>query len=386
MVKESWLRRYKAQFCVLALTVALLLAAVLGVGISARADETHKNYMYESDAGEYVRQQVGGADYTRWEQLLTKDIDVYCNGVVIKTFNNVQVNSFRSSNIALLARMYYFYLDLSSLKDDFYDFKLDCDTDAAFAYFGNDGLGFAVAFLGVDFSNCPRIICTAAETQPLPEEPEQEGYDFAGWYLDEEYTQPYEGTAIFGDITLYAKMDLRHYNINYIVWDGESAIAQNNVAHFSYLELPESPERAGYVFKGWTYADGAAYDNTEYVSSDLTLYAKWERQRVTVTFKMPDGTVYKELTVAYGTRLVDAATEAGVSAASFRAYYNDTVKLSRSYEITGNEVIEVKEMTKTEKTAAYISEHFGLVWATLGIIGGLILTAVISITVAVKRK
>ena len=64
--------------------------------------------------------------------------------------------------------------------------------------------------------------------------------------------------------------------------------------------------REGYNFTGWntaadgtgdSYADGATVNLTE----NTTLYAQWERQKFTVTWKNEDGTVLKTDTVEYGT-------------------------------------------------------------------------------------
>ena len=64
--------------------------------------------------------------------------------------------------------------------------------------------------------------------------------------------------------------------------------------------------REGYNFLNWntaadgtgdSYADGATVNLTE----NTTLYAQWERQKFTVTWKNEDGTVLKTDTVEYGT-------------------------------------------------------------------------------------
>ncbi|MBQ8433441.1 MAG: InlB B-repeat-containing protein, partial [Clostridia bacterium] len=46
------------------------------------------------------------------------------------------------------------------------------------------------------------VVSSGGVTTPVV--PEKTGYIFAGWYLDEELTIPYEGELITADLTLYA--------------------------------------------------------------------------------------------------------------------------------------------------------------------------------------
>ncbi|MBO5095975.1 MAG: InlB B-repeat-containing protein [Bacilli bacterium] len=52
---------------------------------------------------------------------------------------------------------------------------------------------------------------------------------------------------------------------------------------------PKSPEKEGYVFKGW-YLDGKKYDFSKPVMGDITLVAEWEELFYTVTFDTKGGT------------------------------------------------------------------------------------------------
>ena len=67
-----------------------------------------------------------------------------------------------------------------------------------------------------------------------------------------------------------------------------------------YLTKPEDPVREGYTFIGW-YKDESyleEYDFSTPVTSDMTLYAKWEANEYTVTF-MNDGQVVTTVKVKY---------------------------------------------------------------------------------------
>lgn len=140
---------------------------------------------------------------------------------------------------------------------------------------------------------------------PLPTPGDKPGYTFAGWYFDDVYTMPYNGSKITSNTKLYAKFDVITYNINYEcegIVDGKTSYT---VADETYT-LP-TPQKMGYDFVGW-------YDNANFSGSpimeipkgsigDRTYYAKFEIQVFTVTFYV-DGDVFLEMEVEYGTRLV----------------------------------------------------------------------------------
>ena len=67
---------------------------------------------------------------------------------------------------------------------------------------------------------------------------------------------------------------------------GGNSIDALKVADGATWSLPEAPTREGYVFKGWftnvNCTADSAYTETAPITQDLTLFAKWEKQAVTV--------------------------------------------------------------------------------------------------------
>ncbi len=67
---------------------------------------------------------------------------------------------------------------------------------------------------------------------------------------------------------------------------GGNSIDALKVADGATWSLPEPPTREGYVFKGWftnvNCTADSAYTETAPITQDLTLFAKWEKQAVTV--------------------------------------------------------------------------------------------------------
>lgn len=140
--------------------------------------------------------------------------------------------------------------------------------------------------------------------------PEREGYDFTGWYLDDELTQfagAYHDTyRITRDTDFYAKWEkskdnsgnngdsensgntedndnsgetLNTYTIKYDANGGKTRNASVKVVIGGSVKLPVA-EREGYTFKGW-YTDRQVFIGTEgetyKPSRSISLYARWEK-------------------------------------------------------------------------------------------------------------
>ncbi|MBU1143737.1 MAG: InlB B-repeat-containing protein, partial [Firmicutes bacterium] len=107
------------------------------------------------------------------------------------------------------------------------------------------------------------------------------GYEFGGWFLDQDLTSPYlSSTFPTENQTLYAKWNLV-YSITYTL-DGGSNNGSNPISYTSNIENFElyEPSKKGYSFVNW-------YDNSDYFgepisiipqgsTGDIVLYAKWE--------------------------------------------------------------------------------------------------------------
>ncbi|MBD5220735.1 MAG: hypothetical protein HDS72_10985 [Bacteroidales bacterium] len=140
--------------------------------------------------------------------------------------------------------------------------------------------------------------------------PEREGYDFTGWYLDDDLTQfagAYHDTyRITRDTDFYAKWEkskdnsgnngdsgnsgntedndnsgenLNTYTIKYDANGGKTKNASVKVVIGGSVKLPGA-EREGYAFKGW-YTDRQVFIGTEgetyKPSRSISLYARWDK-------------------------------------------------------------------------------------------------------------
>lgn len=151
------------------------------------------------------------------------------------------------------------------------------------------------------------IIKDGSITLPLPE---RDGYDFTGWYLDEDLTQfagAYRDTyRITEDTSFYAKWEkaeensngsgnggngsgsqsgddageiLNTYTVKYDANGGSTRNASVKVVKGASVKLPVA-EREGYVFKGW-YTDRQVFigmeGETYKPGRSISLYARWEK-------------------------------------------------------------------------------------------------------------
>ena len=114
------------------------------------------------------------------------------------------------------------------------------------------------------------------------------GYEFAGWYTDEALTQRYVfDTMPAGNLALYAKLEARPYTVTYM--DGKTQLSEQTVYCGASFAL-QTPAKTGYTFAGW-YTDPeltAAYTSAPMPANNLTLYARWEINTYTVTFRHVD--------------------------------------------------------------------------------------------------
>ena len=118
--------------------------------------------------------------------------------------------------------------------------------------------------------------------------------EFLGWYTVDEFAKVQAGqTAVTvenvtatAEATYCAKV-LRHYTVTFNTNGGTDVDAQD-VAYKGFATVPEEPTKVGHVFEGW-YADEALateFDFTTPITADTTVYAKWNKAKVTVTFNM----------------------------------------------------------------------------------------------------
>ena len=133
----------------------------------------------------------------------------------------------------------------------------------------------------------------------LPGEPQKSGYDFAGWYRDEDSRErPFTKDSLLeeklsSDISVYAAWDAK---TNILHFDGNGATS----GEMSDMQIKTAETanltanlfvREGYDFAGWStqssgaveYQDGGSY--TMGTDASYTLYAVWEAKEYAITYE-----------------------------------------------------------------------------------------------------
>ncbi|MFR1215004.1 MAG: InlB B-repeat-containing protein, partial [Acutalibacteraceae bacterium] len=128
----------------------------------------------------------------------------------------------------------------------------------------------------------------------------------------------FENMVVSAPMTLYAKWEANEYKVVFDANDGTGTMAEQGFVYDTAQELTANAfSKEGHTFKGWStmangqvvYADRASVNNlTSANNGTVTLYAVWEINQYTVTFKNWDGSVLKTEQVAYNTAAI-APTE-----------------------------------------------------------------------------
>ena len=153
-----------------------------------------------------------------------------------------------------------------------------CITDMTVNFYVDDKLYYQ---MGVD----------GTKSLSLPPNPTKEGYSFAGWYFDKGvWDKPVTFTSLLdmplaGEVAVYAYFtgeDVIEYKVT-LDTNGGSFVNPPTILENGKIPVPDTPTRNHYTFMGWYTTpdciDGTKWDfNSDVVTSDITLYAKWKSE------------------------------------------------------------------------------------------------------------
>ncbi|XMB73102.1 InlB B-repeat-containing protein [Mycoplasmatota bacterium WC30] len=132
----------------------------------------------------------------------------------------------------------------------------------------------------------------------LPENPVKSGYNFGGWYIDDESNNAFISTTMLSEnITLNARWIANEYKIEYVNHDGVVIQTEN----FTYnsditgVTVPSDPTRVGYEFTGWSDVLPSSMP-----SENIQIIAEYSINNYTIEYYDYDGTLLQTETFEFG--------------------------------------------------------------------------------------
>ena len=154
-------------------------------------------------------------------------------------------------------------------------------------------------------SNVSRQNIMYASLASEPTDPEKEEYTFAGWYIDDEFTEEFDfDTPVTEDITLYAKWEPIKYTIILKTNDskmGTVASLKSEAAKDEVVIIVATPSE-GYRFVEWQSEDVVMSSGIFTMpNKDVTITAIFEQITYKVSFNANNGTGTMDDVVIAGT-------------------------------------------------------------------------------------
>ena len=132
-----------------------------------------------------------------------------------------------------------------------------------------------------------------------PDDPSCSGYTFAAWYKEAALANEwkFDTDVVIEDIMLHAKWTQNTFTVTFNSNDGSEVTSQIIAEGAKTTEPKPAPTREGYYFGGW-YTDNPALTNkwdfdTQSVTGDITLYARWGTVKLLETWTNENAYYYK---------------------------------------------------------------------------------------------
>lgn len=116
------------------------------------------------------------------------------------------------------------------------------------------------------------------EKATKPDDPTKDGYNFLGWFKDENLTTAFNFNSIITqDIILYAKWGDNKVTVTFQV-NGGSEITSLTIDRGSKVTEPDTPTKDGFAFVGWFEDIGLTteFDFDTAITENIIIYVKWK--------------------------------------------------------------------------------------------------------------
>ena len=172
-------------------------------------------------------------------------------------------------------------------------------------------------------------------TITFPTNPEKVGYEFGGWYLDDEGNSEFTSTRIPSeDSILTAHWIQNQYTVNFFLDSSQSPVYTEEVLHGEAVaNSPAIPVVTG--------MNGSWDKSTSNVTSDLNVYVEYSKKVFTITFKDFEENSYSTLTLEYGDSVTPPTTPSRLGY-DFIGYYSPEQEINidfSTYTVTEDLVL-----------------------------------------------
>lgn len=171
-----------------------------------------------------------------------------------------------------------------------YDEPLDDETETENAYLLHYDLNGGTPAESADYSDHYYFKPKDGNTATVAAAPSRAGYQFAGWQDKDGNQYAADNTVIVDhDITLTAQWN-KLVTVSFdLCGHGGANIPSQTFVSGNKASEPTAPKEDGWVFGGWYTEKGCQYRFSfdSAVTSDITLYAKWDRVTTVVSTPTP---------------------------------------------------------------------------------------------------
>lgn len=192
-----------------------------------------------------------------------------------------------------------------------------------------------------EVSTSSKVEIGKTATRPA-QNPEREDYEFVNWYADRACTEEYDfSSPVTADTRIYAGWKLVRATVTFDLGYEGAKNESVKVEVGNAVSKPADPVRQNYEFGGWYRDDAftAEYDFATAVTDNITVYAKWERSDVTVTFNLNYGDDEGTTSSVKYNHAVEEPKEPTRSGFVFTGWYTDkecTVWFNFNLPVTDN--------------------------------------------------
>lgn len=191
-------------------------------------------------------------------------------------------------------------------------------------------------------------VVKAGKLVTKPTDPTKDGYVLKEWQLN---GKTYDfATKVSQDMILKAVWGLPTYKVTFDS-DGGSTVKAQTIEKGKTAKKPTDPTKTGHTFKGWFNGE-TEYDFATPVTADVTIKAKWEAVKYTITFNSDGGSSVASQEVEYGAKVQQPAnpTKEGYT---FKEWQLGTTKYNFDTKVTKAITLKAVWTKETAKTYTF---------------------------------